>query len=79
MDKNTLLTRLAAVVTTLDETNGTPESMLYIFCDMDMQAYEILRNVLVKADLVTIRGNYVTLTQNGKETAQKLNAAIKKN
>ena len=78
MDKNLLLTRVAAIVTTLEETNGTPESMLYIFCDMDMSAYEIVRDILVKANLVTIKGHYVTLTNEGKSMAQRLNAAIKK-
>lgn len=78
MTKNDVLTRVAAIVTTLEETNGSPESMLYIFCEMNMQDYELIRDVLVKAKLVTIKGHYVTLTEEGKKTAQKLNEAIKK-
>ena len=78
MTKNLLLTRIAAIVTTLDETNGSPESMLYIFCEMNMNDYEMIRDILVKAGYVTIKGNYVTLTLEGKETAIKLNAAISK-
>lgn len=77
MDKNTLLTRIAAIVTTLEETNGSPESMLYIFCEMDMTAYQAIRDILVRGKLVTIKGNYVTLTSEGKETARKLNEVIK--
>ncbi len=76
MDKNVLLTRIAAIVTTLEETDGTPESMLYIFCDMNMGDYEVIRNVLVKAGYVTIKGNYVTLTETGREIACKLNKVI---
>lgn len=78
MTKNDVLTRVAAIVTALDDTNGSPESMLYIFCEMNMQDYELIRDILVKANLVSIKGNYVTLTDNGKQTAQRLNAAINK-
>ena len=78
MNKMDCLTRIAAIVTALDETNGSPESMLYIFCNMDMHAYETIRDILIKANLVTIKGHYVTLTEEGKKTAQKLNAAIKR-
>ena len=78
MTKDVLLTRIAAIVTTLEETNGSPESMLYIFCEMNIQDYELIRDVLVKAGYVTIKGNYVTLTEAGKETAAKLNAVISK-
>ena len=95
MTKDVLLARIAAIVTTLEETNGSPESMLYIFSDMlwllacqintsnesksqnsKHQDYELIRDVLVKAGYVTIKGNYVTLTEAGKETAAKLNAVI---
>jgi hypothetical protein len=77
MDKNQLLVRVAAVVTTLAETDGAPESMLYMLCDMNMEQYGILRDVLVKADLVSISGNYVTLTRNGQITADRLNKSMK--
>ena len=76
MDKNLLMTRIAAIVTSIE--GGTPESMLYIFCDMNMEEYNIVRDVLVRADLVSIKGHYVTLTENGKVTAAKLNAVISK-
>jgi hypothetical protein len=76
MDKKTVMTRIAAIVSSLGD-DGTPESMLYIFCDMNMQDYEIIRDILVKANLVSIRNHFVTLTQTGKETADKLNALIK--
>ena len=78
MTKDVLLTRIAAIVTTLEETNGSPESMLYIFCEVNMNDYQMIRGILVKAGYVTIRGNYVTLTQSSKETAARLNAAIKR-
>lgn len=77
MDKKTLLTRIAAIVSTLAETNGSPESMLYIFCDMNMEAWQTIRHVLVTAGLVVIKGNYVTLTPEGLKTANELNEVIK--
>ena len=78
MDKQELMVKVAAVLTALAETNsGTPESMLYILCDMDMSKWEILRHVLLGAGFVTIKGNFVTLTESGKETAIKLESVIK--
>lgn len=73
MDKNQVLARVAAIVSTLGETGGSPESMLYIFCDMNMEDYQILRNILLQAKLVKVSGNYVTLTPEGKATAARLN------
>lgn len=76
MNRKDALTRIAAVVTTLAETSGSPESALYIFCNMDIRAYETLRDILLKSGLVSIKGNFVTLTAEGQETAKRLNAAI---
>ncbi len=78
MTRDDVMARVAAIVTTLDETNGSPESMLYIFCEMNMSDYEMIRDILVRAKFVTIKGNFVTLTELGKETARKLNAVINK-
>lgn len=78
MDKNELMTKVVAVLTTLVETNsGSPESMLYIgVCGMDMDKWMTLREILIKTGFVTIRGNYVTLTKLGKETGEKLNTVL---
>lgn len=78
MTKDVVLSRVAAIVTTLAEVNGTPESMLYILCDMNMADYETLRDILVRANLVTIKGHFVTLTEQGEQTAIKLNLVINK-
>lgn len=75
MDKS-LLAKFAAVISTLDETNGAPESSLYIFFDMDMDLWTRVRQVLIESKLVTIRGHYVELTDAGRETARKINAVI---
>jgi predicted transcriptional regulator len=77
MTKNEVLVRVASIVSTLAQTGGSPESMLYIFCNMDMQEWETIRMVLTTADLVKIQGHYVTLTENGKKTAEELNKRLK--
>lgn len=77
MTKDVVITRIAAIVSTLEDVNGTPESMLYILCDMNMDDWQMIRDILIRANLVTIKGHYVTLTEQGKETANKLNSVIK--
>jgi hypothetical protein len=65
------------ILTTLDETNGAPESTLYIFFDMNFDLWVQVRESLVGSNLISVsRSNYVTLTESGKVTAAKLNAAI---
>lgn len=73
MTKDMMLARIAAILSTLNETDGSPESMLYIFCEMKMDEYQMIRDVLTRAKFVTIKGNYVRLTEAGKETARKVN------
>ena len=76
MDKNMLMARVAAILTTLDEVGGTPESNLYLLCDTNMDDYQVLRRILIDAKWVKISSNYVTLTEAGKTTAQRINKAI---
>jgi len=70
------IAKIAAIVTTLNETDGAPESMLYIFLDMNMDEWQTMRHLLVSNGLITIKGNYATLTDKGRELAQKLNEAL---
>lgn len=76
MTKDVILARVAAIVSTLSETNGSPESMLYIFCEMNMEDYEMIRNILTRAGLIIIKGNYVTLTEQGVRTAQEIDKRL---
>jgi predicted dinucleotide-utilizing enzyme len=78
MSKAVLMTRVAAIVYTLAEASGATESMLYISCDMNMDGWQIIHDILVSANLVSIKGHNVTLTENGKATAVKINSAIRK-
>ena len=72
MTKDLLMSRVAAIVCTLAETDGSPESMLYIFCDMNMADWEMVRDIIVRAKFVTISNHYVTLTEQGRVTAREL-------
>lgn len=78
MTKDVVFTRVAAIVSTLADVNGSPESMLYILCDMNMDDWQIIRDILLRCDLVSIKGHYVTLTENGKAVAVKINSVISK-
>lgn len=71
-----MLAKIAAVIATLDETNGSPESMLYIFFDMNMDVWTKVRTILIESKLITICNHYVSLTDSGRETARKLNKTI---
>ena len=71
-----LLAKTAAIVATLGETGGAPESTLYIFLNMDMQLWEMVREVLLAAKMIQIKGNYVTLTAEGKSIADKINGKL---
>ena len=72
-DINTLL---AAIITTLAEVNGSPESMLYLGIGMDMDLWTKIRSMLVGAGIIRVQGHYVTLTDKGRELAGQINAAI---
>ena len=76
MNKNLMLARIAAIVSTLAEVEGTPESNLYMLCEMNMADYELIRDILLRAGFVMIKNHYVTLTSADKETAQELNKRI---
>ena len=72
MEKSTVA-KLAALITTLAEVNGSPESQLYMFFDMNMQLWSEVREVLVSRKLISICNHYVTLTPDGVKLAHKLN------
>jgi hypothetical protein len=76
MSRNELLVKVAAILSTLEETNGSPESMLYIFCDMNMDKWQYLRSILLSANFIQIRGHFVTLTEDGRIKANTINQAI---
>ena len=73
------LTAVAATLSTLAETDGAPETMIYIgVCNMDYGFWETVRTLLVDSGMVNISANYVTLTEQGKATAAKINRLLPK-
>lgn len=76
--KSDVVLKVAAILTALEDTGnqGTPESMLYIFCDMDIHYWNTLKALLVSGKLINISANYVTLTDKGRKTAQDINAMV---
>lgn len=76
MVKNELLKYIAAIVTTLEETGGSPESILYIGTGMDFSKWNDLRIIMIGSDLIAISGNYVTLTERGRILAIECNKLL---
>lgn len=76
MNKNEFVAKVAAVIGTLAETNGAPESTLYMFFDMNMDLWNEVRRILIDLKIIKISANFVTLTPKGLEQAQKINAKI---
>jgi predicted methyltransferase len=76
MTQKEILVRVAAIITALDDTKGSPESMLYIFMDMDMDKWQIIRGILITAKLIKIEGYFVTLTELGLEMAKEIKAKL---
>ncbi len=75
MDKS-MLAMTAAILSTLAETDGCPESTLYLLVDCEWQQFEKLKYILLRANLVQIKSHFVTLTDKGKSTAAAINKAI---
>lgn len=73
-----MIAKIAAVLSALKETNGSPESMLYIFFDMNMDVWTRVREVLISENLISIKGNYVTLTAYGLKKATQIDEAVAK-
>lgn len=67
---------VAAIVSSLAETTGQPESMLYIVCGTDLDKWNTIKRILVSSRWIQIRNHYVTLTDSGRQIAAKIDAAL---
>lgn len=76
MTHDQIITAVAAIVTTLAETNGGPESSIYCALGCDIERWNKLRQLLVASNLVTLRSNWVELTDKGRTLAADCNAAM---
>lgn len=78
-EKHDLNVKLAAVVATLaDFPQGSPETTLYLGTGSNLTEWEMLKTLLLIADLITVKGNWVKIAPEGVILAQKLKAFEKK-
>lgn len=75
MTKNTTVI-IAAILTTLLETDGGPESSLYCGLGMDIHLWERIKFVLLRENLIEINSYWCELTDAGRELAHKCNEAL---
>lgn len=74
-----VLSRLAAMLVTLLEMGGGPESIFYlVVANGNMAAWEVVRAALQADDLVTFRNHWMTLTPKGVEKATRLREVMQK-
>jgi hypothetical protein len=73
-----MLAKIAAVLSTLKETNGAPESHLYIFFGMDLDLWTRIRDILISENLIQVKGHFVTLTPFGIQKATQIDKVVNK-
>lgn len=74
---NKLASQISAVVTTLAEFNtGCPSSSIYLAMGCDYSAWAGLSSVMERANLITVRNHFVTLTAKGKKLADDINQVL---
>lgn len=78
MNKNDLLARIAALVSTLNEEPGgmAPASLLYLALGMDMRSYSVVSDLAAQAGLVEKTSQTLTITPKGRELARKMDALM---
>lgn len=76
LTKNQINARLAAILTTLAETGGGPESSIYLALGMDMGLWSMLKGFLLQNGLMTCEGHWCELTGKGASLAEQCNAAL---
>lgn len=77
MSKNELTAIIAAILSSLHEAdNGTPESTLYILCGMDMDKWNTVRGIMLRAGWITCKSHFVNITNEGRNMAIKVNEVM---
>ena len=72
-DKKTILTIVTALLETLAEPgcDGMPESTGYMVCNMQMELWTIVRDLMVGQNWIVVspgpRYPFVTITQSGRD------------
>ena len=82
MNRNELLTYISAILTTILEVSPTdpiPASSIYLAMGMNLQNYELVRDVMVKCNWVVATSSTIALTSEGRAKATELeNALVRK-
>ena len=73
------LLKIAAVVSALKGTEGAPESTLYMFNNMNMDAHMSLMATLQRANLIENKGHWVKLTARGEALAKSIDETLAAN
>jgi hypothetical protein len=77
MDKNELMAMVAAILTSLHEADsGAPESTFYILCGMDLDKWNYVKNIMLRANWISCKGHFVNITPDGTKIAIEINNAI---
>ena len=74
MTQNDLIAAVAAVLTTLHETNGGPESSAYLALGENLNDWHAVKAILIRAGWMTEKGNWLALTPDGTKKAKALAA-----
>ena len=76
MTKQEIMLYVAATVATLAETDGGPESSLYLALGGDIQKWNGIKGILTSSGLIEVdRSYWVKLTDAGRDLAAKIAAA----
>lgn len=74
--KRALLAKMGALVSTLNETDWMPRSMLYLALGCDLEQAETVERIAVKAGYVEATSTTLKITDEGRRFAVDLEAAI---
>lgn len=66
---------LIAILETLNETDGGPESSIHLAMGCNLSAWHTYRGMLVAAGWIAIKGHWVSLTDKGRAMCADLATA----
>lgn len=76
MSKQEINKYLCAILTTLNEVDFAPESMIYLAIGADLSKWQSLKGMLCAAGLATSEHYAMRITAKGRELAAKINALV---
>lgn len=77
MSEQQVMARVAAILSTLLEAGGGPESSVYLALGSNLSLWQGIKGLMVRSDLIRVDGNsWVELTEKGREIAEQCNAVL---